>query len=135
MRAVTEMDSGRPRLGAAVGTTRFRDPGAGSNMDKRLVTEPDRSSRLRLPPSGEDSSVRSGDGGVWCRNEFALSITDGDLDGSRFFTAKKVDEGLSLVGAARASVECAERCSSSLIRSEMTEPILDFLARFPPCCF
>ena len=122
------MLAGEPRLGA-LAVVVVGD----SNTDRRLVTEPDRSCRTCMP-SGDDSfDLESGS--AVDRNEFARSITDGDLDGSRFLTAKNVEDGRSReLTTGGASPDDAESFSSALMRCDMLEPRLDFFSRLPPCC-
>ena len=121
MRAVTWIDSGRPRGALPV-----------SNIDSRLAIDPDRS-RGVLPVSGDESRDSGGEGVVPCRAAEARAKTEGDLAGSPqglvLRTEKKVDEGLSLGGTASLPPVLEDSFSRALIRWEMLEPILPDLGR------
>lgn len=136
--AVTEMVSGRPRVVFPGGRL---SSGKASNMESRLVTDPDRSRRECQLLSRDGPSLEPDlEGGVLVglAKELARSTTDGDLEGSRpLRTEKKVDEGLSRLGASvlLASPPVDEAIfSSALMRCEILEPTLVFAVRFPPCC-
>jgi hypothetical protein len=89
IRALTWMDSGRPRGVFPV-----------SNMDNLLAMDPERSRKVFLPVSGDESRESGGDGVVPLRAAEARSSTDGDFAGSTrglvLRTEKKVEDGRSL---------------------------------------
>ena len=120
--AVTEMDSGRDRVGKLVGTP------PEVKASSLFLTEPDLSRGLMV--SGDDSGEFDGE---FLVNEFALSAIDGDLPRTLpFRTEKKAgdDPGggpVVPVGVAAGAKLC--NFSSALILCEMPEPRLTFLAR------
>jgi len=129
--AVTEIDSGRDLFCVA-------GDGGLLNTSSLLLIDGDLSLNFRF--SG-DPSRDGGAGEIVLVNEFARSITDGDLEVPRIDplpTEKKaVDFGAVVVvlWLAVASTEALESFSRALILCDIPEPRLTFLATGLACCW